>query len=57
MDLLTLLIVVPAAATGVMFFLPEKQRTAITLVPVLASAICLGISSWLFWTALQEHPP
>jgi len=53
MDPLTLLIVVPALATGVMFFVPAHNRTLVNAIPSLAGAICLGIASWLFWTAVQ----
>ena len=51
MDLLTLLVVIPAVATGLLFFVPASSRRVAAMIPVLAGAACLAISSWIFWTA------
>lgn len=52
MDALTLLILIPAAATAAMFFVPEKNRALVSGIPTVAATACLGISAWLFWTAM-----
>jgi NADH-quinone oxidoreductase subunit M len=54
MDVLTSLIVIPAVATGLLFFVPEKNRALVTGIPAAAGAACLAISSWLFWKAMGE---
>jgi NADH-quinone oxidoreductase subunit M len=52
MDVLTLLVVLPAAATAVMFFVPAGNRALVNGIPALTALACLGISGWLFWTAM-----
>jgi NADH-quinone oxidoreductase subunit M len=51
MDLLTLLIVVPAVATGVLFFVPATAKRFAAAVPVAAGAVCLAIAAYVFWIA------
>ena len=57
MDILTLLIVVPAVATAVMFFVPEKNKALVSTIPALAGSICLALSIRLFWTAWHGGLP
>lgn len=49
MDLLNLLIIVPAVATAIMFVVPGSWRTTIRTIPVLAGAICLALAGKVFW--------
>jgi NADH-quinone oxidoreductase subunit M len=52
MDPLTLIVLIPALATGLLFFVPEKNRALVNGIPAVAGTACLGMSAWLFWTAL-----
>lgn len=51
MDLLNLLIVVPAVATAALFLAPAKNRLLVNGIPAVASAVCLVIAILVFRTA------
>ena len=52
MDLLTLLVVVPLLAAGVLVFVPAKAEKAIRWTAIGAATITLGIGIWFFHLAL-----
>ena len=57
MDPLSLLVLVPAVATAVLFFVPAANRRLAASVPVVAGAVCLAISSWVFLQAARGGGP
>lgn len=57
MDPLSLLIVIPAVATALLFLSPEKNRALVCGIPVAAALGCMGIAVWLFAQALAWKGP
>ena len=52
MDFLSLFVVIPAVATVLLVFVPERQKALVSAIPAAAATVCLGMAIWLFHGAV-----
>jgi NADH-quinone oxidoreductase subunit M len=54
MDFLSLFIVIPAVATALLVLVPERMKTLVSAIPVVAATACLAMAVRLFWGAVKD---